>query len=508
VVAFSRIDFSVNDFMKKIVDLNDQLMDDETRRTVDEMKETFGFSPIEKQFLLNIQSLAVVIFEVDPEGKDAVAGIVVDLKDPDLFRTYLAKVKENLTTKGKKDYKITENSEEKFPMVIYEKVGSEPEKLYTAFFDNLFAIGIGDKSGLAVLKKLQNSAAENAFQITDNKQYKRLVKKFPMNSIIWTYISGKYVADEALAQNPTIPVDFIESCGLALDYNQGKLSFDGAVVVKKETKNPIQQYLEESPVAPESKKLLSKSTILYLVSRFVFPKDIMGKPELVDITAGFNALLGLDFKKDIYPWLGNEYFLSVNDYKINLVPPILAPGIHIGLKVSDVKAAKNAMEKVEAKYKLKDPKTEYKTGKAGDLAYRYYPMPGAMFKDFILGYTFAGDYLVLTSSSSALETMDKVMKGKTPSLETEPRFKEMLGAYGDNTVFSGFINGDLLTRLTIQFLEAQNTPEAEMKDIRNISALTGFGFGVSNDADGLYFKGALGVDVELIRKMAKEPIED
>jgi hypothetical protein len=159
--GFIKIDQHHNNLMDKLIKLKEFYTDDDFKRIINKMKETFGFSPMEKQFLMNFVSTTFVLLKSEDLKKDAKVGVVIELKDVDLFKQYMNKIKKNI--KGKKDIKIYQYkaTKEKFPITIYEKTGADKEFLYTAYFANIFAIGIGKKNGLKVIKEFYPPSIKN-----------------------------------------------------------------------------------------------------------------------------------------------------------------------------------------------------------------------------------------------------------------------------------------------------------------------------------------------------------
>lgn len=509
VASCIRVDFQHGQLMKKIVDLNDLLMDEETRRTMEEMKEAFGFSPMEKPFLLNILSVSFVTMQLDDKSKIPDLGLIVELKDAELFRQYLEKIKENVKAKGKKDILISDWTKSKFPVTVYEKTGDEPETIYTAFFDNLFAIGVGKEKGVQMLENMQSTAADNSFSIDKNKSYKALRDRFPPSAMVYAYLSGDYIAQDAELNAKGVKVDFLQGAALSLDYKDGRITGEGYVQFKDDAPDPLLRYLKDEPVPVASRAVLPAASLLYLVGRFGIPEEAFADVNVSAAIMALNSALGLDFVKDIMPWLGREYFLGIGDYQIVLTPPIPTPRVWFGISVKDPQKARDTMEKMEAAYKLRIPDTQFETGNEGELQYRYITVPtGGVLKDFYLTYGIAGNFLVFTTGKASVAEMGKVISGQIPSLNKDKRCDEMLGRAGKNALLAGYINGERLAALAEKFMETQNTPEAEMKDIRNIRALQGFGFGITHDGKGMHLQGSLAVDMELIKKLAQEPVSE
>ncbi len=507
--AFVKLDYHYNAMMKKILSLSDVLMDENTRRVTQEMKEIFGFSPLEKEFLMNFLTTTIVVLDSKDLQKDPHVGTLVELKDAELFKQYLDKIKNNIKSKGKKDIKIYPYNKAKFPIMVYEKTTGDKELLYTAFFDNIFAIGIGKENGVKVLEELQKTAANNAFSINKNKAYIKLNKNYSEKSSVFMYVSGEFIKKDTAKELPNLKVDFVDAAAFVMNYNEGQISGEGFVCFKKNSKNPIDEYLEAKPLNLESVSFLPESSLLYFVSRFIFPEKAFKDEKIVKALVELNKTLGLDFEKDIFPWLGHEYFISFSDYNIIPVPPIPTPGVFFGIGVKNTQAAKNAMEKIEAAYQLRMPDQEFKSGKEGGIDYRYIDVPsGGMLKDFTLTYMVIDKFLVFSTGKNAIKEIDKVRTGKIESLNKEPLFKNMLGSYGQNSIISGYANGDRLARLAIKFMEFKQTSEDEMKDVRSIKAIRGLGFGISNTKEGISFKAAINIDMELIKKLAAEPEDD
>lgn len=518
IAGFVRIDYARDNFAGKLCDLADKLMDEPLRQTVRQMQDAFGFSPLEREFLTNFASLTLVVFEPTPDPKKPdgppveKVGVIVELKDVETFQKYLEKIRAGAKS-GSKTFKVSLYDKAKFPIEVFEMAaqgepGGEPETLYTAFFDNLFAIGVGKETGVAVLETLQGTAAGNIQSVERSAGYARLAKAFPAEATAWGYVNGEFIARDTKREFPAAPVDYVDAAGFSLNYAKGHVTADGLVLFKKDAKSPVLDYLKQEPVALGSPALLPAATIFYHAFRFAFTKPMLEEPRMKDLFAQLNGMLGIDVEKDILPWLGNEYHLALSDYAMVPAPPFPAPRITLGVRVNDEKACRDAMEKIEAAYKLRTG-ISFEGTTEGTLAYRSIVVPtGGMIEDFSLAYLVHDGHLVIGSGRGAIGELSKVKAKEIPSLKDDPLFRDLLGPFAEKTIFSGFVNGERLATFMIRFMEMQNTPEAEMRDVRLTRMLRGLGFGFSHDGEGARLRADLAIDKDLLFKTAAEPDED
>jgi hypothetical protein len=320
-------------------------------------------------------------------------------------------------------------------------------------------------------------------------------------------MSGEMIKADTSYQIPKNDIDkLIDAAGLIVNYKDANISSEGYVMFKKsKKKNPLDVYLNNKNGELKSTNILPESTMIYLASKLIIPDEIFGKVEFFKPLADLNSALGLNFEKDIFPWLGSEYFLSLSDYNIVLTPPFATPALYFGIEVKNEKDAKDAMEKVEAAYKLRLPQNQFKLDKIGDVEYRHIDVPtGGMLSGFSLSYFIKNNFLVFTTGKNAIAELDKVKKGKLKKLSNGKIFTENYGTTNAGNILTGFVNGDYLSKLSIKFMESQKTPERDMKDIRSLKLIRGLGFKVSNDERGILFRASLKFDMNLMKKISQE----
>jgi len=501
--GFIAVNFQFDGFMDKILTLQEKYTDDDFMRAITQMKETFGFSPMEKKFLKNFNSTTFILLKSEDLKRNPRVGVIVDLKDPDLFKQYLDKLKTNV--KNKKDISVYPCTVAKFPVTIFEKKGKDKEVLYTAFFNNIFAVGIGKDEGLQVLVDLQERAARNSFSIDKNKSFQKLVSHFPINSPIYAYMSGEMAKADMSYELPSIAKtdNLIEGSAISINYQDGTISSDGYVLFKESKNNPLNIYLKSNTQPLKSSTILPEGTLLYLAGRFMIPQEVFKKIEFADAISKINNGLGVDFQKDIYPWLGSELFISISNYHIVPTPPFETPAIYLGIGVKNEKDALDAMEKVEAAYKLRSPNNVFKGEKVGGIKYRHIEVPtGGMLKDFSLSYFVKDNFLIFTTGRAAIDSISKVSSKKLKPLSQSKDFLDNCGTNGIGSLMTGFLSGRYLSDLAIKFMEMENTPEKDMEDIRSLQLIKGAALKVSNDNSGVSFRASIKIDIDLLNKMS------
>jgi len=314
--GFIAVNFQFDGFMDKILTLQEKYTDDDFMRAITQMKETFGFSPMEKKFLKNFNSTTFILLKSEDLKRNPRVGVIVDLKDPDLFKQYLDKLKTNV--KNKKDISVYPCNKAKFPVTIFEKKGKDKEVLYTAFFNNIFAVGIGKDEGLQVLVDLQERAARNSFSIDKNKSFQKLVSHFPINSPIYAYMSGEMAKADMSYELPSIAKtdNLIEGSAISINYQDGTISSDGYVLFKESKNNPLNIYLKSNTQPLKSSTILPEGTLLYLAGRFMIPQEVFKKIEFADAISKINNGLGVDFRTNYLPVFKQEYGQYIYDRTI------------------------------------------------------------------------------------------------------------------------------------------------------------------------------------------------
>lgn len=517
VVGVVRIDYARDNFSGTISGLAESLMDEPLRATVKQMRDTFGFSPLEREFMTNFVTTTLVVFEplIDPKKPSAPAeervGVLVEVKDIDLFHKYLDKIRAGAKADSK-TFRVSTYDKAKFPIEVFEMAAAagsegEPETLYTAFFGNLFAIGVGKATGVAVLETLQGTAAGNIQTIERDPAFTRLVKIHPPQATVWSFVNGDAIVKESKRMGGE-PVDFVDAAGFSLHYAKGRLKGDGVFLFKKDAKSPIADYLKQEPIALTSPALLPGDLLAYTAFRFAPTKEMAAEAAMQMLFGQLNGMLGIDTEKDVLPWLGREHFFALGDYQLKPQPPFPAPRLLFGMKVTDAKACRDAMEKIEAAYKLRTGVSFEGTAEAG-LGYRQIVVPtGGMVEDFSLCWLVHDDFLLLGSGRGAVADLVRVKEKKAPALKEEKLFADLVGPYTGKTLFTTYINGARLADFMVKFMEMQNTPEAEMRDVRLTRVLTGLGIGMSQEGEALRIHADLAIDKDLLFKAAQEPDEN
>ncbi len=517
--AVVRFDYHHNNLTAKGLELSQTLMDEPLRQTVKQMQGTFGFSPLEKEFLMNFVSVTLAVFAPGAGGAgksdgEAMVGVILEVKDVDLFQKYLEKIRQGAKGGGKL-LKVSPYEKAKFPVEVFEFTADpakpgDTETLYTAFFDNLFAVGVGKPSGVAVLEALQAVAAGNIPAVGSNESFTRLLAAQPMKATLWGYLSGAYIAQDAKREMPGAPVDAIEAAGLTVNYDAGRLSAEGLLLFRRDAKeNPVAEFLKVEPAALASPAMLPAATMAYLAFRFAPTPEMLAQPGMSEALKRLGELLGVDVGKDILPWLGKDYYLALSEYAMSAQPPFPAPRLTLGVRTTDAGRCRDAMDKIEAAYKLRT-NTAFEGTTEGALAYRAIVVPtGGMVRDFSLSWLVHDDYLVLASGKDAVGELSKVKEKAVPALKDEKLFKELLGGYGERTILTGYVNGTLLSEFMIRFMEFQGSTAKELADVRMTRIIRGLGFGFTSEGQqALRLRADLALDMERLKKEAAAPAEE
>jgi len=228
--------------------------------------------------------------------------------------------------------------------------------------------------------------------------------------------------------------------------------------------------------------MLDAETVLYLGGKFNFDaKTVAEDKKLAESKAQVAAKLGVDFDKEIIPWVGDEFFASVSSYKIIALPVLPAPGIYLGLKAKDKDACMKCMTKIMTA--LKQP---FKETKIGDITIFHSPVltPGNIIPDFGITFAFVNDFIVMTTSKDSAALLVTNLQKKDSGLAASKSFTASIGSLAKTCLFAFYYNGiaggELLSGLAKLSGEANKLTEKEL-DLLKIINYAGGGF-TYNDA--------------------------
>jgi len=214
----------------------------------------------------------------------------------------------------------------------------------------------------------------------------------------------------------------------------------------------------------------------------------------------------VDFDKEIVPWIGDEFFISVSNYKIIPLPVLPAPGIYFGLKAKDKDACMKCMSKIMAA--LKQPFKETKTGDV-TIFHSPVPTPGNIIPDFGITFAFVNDFIIMTTSKDAAASLTVVLQKKESSLALSKPFVESIGTLAKTSLFTFFYNGvsggELLSGLAKLSGEANKLSEKEL-DILKIANSFGGGF-TYNDAC-LFCRAVVDINKDVLLKSVIGMVKD
>ena len=340
----------------------------------------------------------------------------------------------------------------------------DPDVYYT-LLDNSMIVGLGNT----------RAALENAINVHDEKSEDSLAKNEAFQNLIskttlGENTIGRFYMDfgqvgsliEALsaipgtgplAPNVTNAFASLKTLGGTTVLDKGLMTRIEVTPNKEKMDSQTRSMWETQPAKPESLALVPSGTYLYSTSCSL---DVSGMWDLwlnnlstqnaqqaqliQDGIRSFEQSMGVEIKKDILSWIGNEAAYVFNEVSTGGLFPI--PKMAILVKVTDKGAAQKFLDKlVDGINKQTAAVGEEQEGetasalpgitgfqlqmaeenyKGSSLNLLELPFLG---KSLAPGYAFVGDFLVISSNAEALKKMIDTYKGDNPSLEKDENFQ-------------------------------------------------------------------------------------
>lgn len=212
---------------------------------------------------------------------------------------------------------------------------------------------------------------------------------------------------------------------------------------------------------------------------------------LANVGQSFHALTGLDPQADILRHVGSEVALALNDIPggPRSVPVLLYVG------TSNKLALGISMQKMRARLTESGVKFVEKELPQGRL---YALEPGKTTAlPFAPGWTFAGDFLVLSATADALKTPLFLASGSGNSLAAAPAYQEATAADAGRLLGVLYINLAKMTALADRFGKSTAQPDQAGPDraqaLKALRSLTGVW---AMETDALTYRMELALDLE------------
>lgn len=222
------------------------------------------------------------------------------------------------------------------------------------------------------------------------------------------------------------------------------------------------------------------------------------KKAIQDLKANFNKETGLNFDRDVMPWLGTEAAMALPSAKSMDSPS--GPDVILAIAAKDMKAAETFLEKLRV-ISVKSGGKSFSKQQYGGVT--YWAQPGSTFSKGTYVAIF-NQFLVLTNSEQALmDAVDRTKPG-SDSLATNPNFQDMMKALPADAFMSVYLDAQVMGWAS----QMAEMPEFDTQPMMaDLAAYQSIGMAMTFRADGLQVDGAIRYDPDKLSETSRAALD-
>jgi len=498
------LNYAKNNFYEKSIKFFNQLATLEDKKQAGALGEKMGIAFNNPQFLSSISRVAAVYFDDLIKNKPATdeipVALILKMADKDAFMVNLQNFKAAVSKDtADNEYSLFVQKDSLEAEIIEKKDKTE----YFAFVikDDLLIGGFGSKTALRAISKVLNVMEGKDGPLGEAPDYKHALSVVAADTPVYFYTAGAFVKKYAAEESLLPELDYVKSVCFSLDIAGESITASGAVITDKDNhKNAFTKYFTFEGADLKAPSMLDNDTMLYIGGRFhLDPKLIAVEPDLKDIKAQIKENLGVDFEKDIMPWLAEEFFFAVSNYKVLPLPVMPAPRIYFGVKSKDKAACEKCMQQMLPSFNL----SELKKDSVAGVNYFFSPLPtpNNLMPEFGLTLAYVNDFMIFASSKDALNPLIAARTKSDKSLCGNKDFIAGLGPLLSSSIFTAYYNNALASEFILSLLNfspGHKLSELETDVLKLINGISG-GFTFKDAA--LQFRFNLNVNKEILKKI-------
>ncbi len=498
------LNYAKNNFYEKSTKFFNQLASLDDKKQTDALGEKMGIVFNDPKFLASIASVAGIYFDDLIKNKPAAGEIpvalVLKMADKDAFMVNLQNFKAAVSKdSADNDYNLFVQKGSLEAEIIEKKDKSE----YFAFVvkDDLLIGGFGAKTALRAIAKVLNALRDENGSLANAPEYKHALSVIPADTPVYFYTAGAFIKKYAAEESLLPDLDYIKNACFSLDIAGESITASGAVITDKDNaKNTFTKYFTFEGADLKAPAMLDNDTMLYIGGRFhLDPKLIATDPDLKDIKSQIKENLGVDFEKDIMPWLAEEFFIAFSNYKVLPLPVMPAPRIYFGIKSKDKAACEKCMQQMLPSFNLSELKKDSIAGV--NYFFSPVPTPNNLMPEFGLTLAYVNDFMIFASSKDALNPLIAAKTSSDKSLSGNKEFAAGLGPLLASSIFTAYYNNSLAAEFILSLLDfspGHKLSELEKDVLKLVNGVSG-GFTFKDAA--LQFRFNLNVNKEMYNKI-------
>lgn len=440
---------------------NDPNVQSSIQQFKDEFRNSFGFELGEGTLMdLLGKELALAVLPIDAGSAQPKVLFLADVGTKTKVTERIFKIVEKI--RGEEEGSTIQNIPYGSSEIVQIPPATEGDpNIYYTILGNSFVLGIGETK----------EAIENAIDIVDGKSTNSLAENEKFRNVIRTTTLGandigRFYMDfdrigsfmEALstlpggtplAPNVATAFGVLSTLGGTTVLEEGLFTRVSVVPNRDKMDALTRQMWDSKPAKPESMNLIPEGTYLYSASCSLDVKAMWDlwlsnlesqNPQQGELVKGgianFEQAMGINIEDDVLSWVGNEASFVFNEVATGGLFPI--PKMALLVKVKNKRNAEKLMNKLvdtvnqQAQNLAQTPaeggaaitgiqlQMTSEDYKGYELKLLELPFLG---KALAPGYTFIGDFLVVSSNMGSLQKMIDTYKGDNPSLASDQSFQ-------------------------------------------------------------------------------------
>lgn len=223
------------------------------------------------------------------------------------------------------------------------------------------------------------------------------------------------------------------------------------------------------------------------------------KGAIQELKANFNKETGINFDRDVLPWLGDEAALALPSVEGLSSPG--GPDVILAISAKDVKAAEIFLEKMRV-MSVKSGGKPFSKQQYGGVS--YWAQPGSTYSKGTYAAVFS-QFLVITSSEQDLKDAVDRAKPGSDSLASNPNFQATMNALPADAFMSAYLDAQVIG------LASQMAAETSELDTRSMMAdlatYQGIGMAVTFQPDGLQIDMAIRYDPDKLSEISRAALD-
>ncbi len=498
------IDYVKDDFYLKCVNFFNRIASLDDKKMTAALSEKMGFEFSDPKFLATIAGVAAVFYDADAGAAKQAGGpsvaLIIKMADKNAFMINLQNFKAAVSkNSADNEYRLLARKGSIEIEIVEKKDKSE----YFAFIvrDDLLIGAFGADAALRNILKTLEVLKDEKKALGDMPDYKNALAVLSPGVPFYFYTAGPFVQKYAAEESLLPDLDYVKSVCFSLNFDTAGVTLAGAIITDKNNKNnAFTKYFTFEGDELKAPAMLDGDTMLYSGGRFhLDPKLIAEDDGLKEVKKQINENLGVDFEKDIMPWLAEEFFVAFSNYKALPLPVLPAPRIYFGIKSRDKAACEKCMQRMLPAFKLEELRKDSIAGV--NYFFSPVPTPNNIMPEFGLTIAYVNDFLIFASSKDALMPLIASVTKNEKSLAAAENFVSGCGALLKSALFTVYCNNALLSEFILSMFSI--SPEYKLKDqeIDLLKAVKTFTGGFTFKDAALRFRFNLNLDNTIIDKI-------